>query len=137
MEDKNKLLVIIRIRGRPNVHHAISETLDRLRLKHVNNCILMRPDASSAGMLKKCENHVAYGEINDVCAKKLLAKYLPDINAEDILSGKSNPKEFKDQFPFRLKPPRHGFKSTKRSFTNGGSLGNMGEEVNKLLTRMI
>jgi len=39
---------------------------------------------------------------------------------------------------FRLTPPKGGFKrTTKRAWTDGGELGYRGDEINKLLRRMI
>ena len=36
-------------------------------------------------MIKKCENHVAYGEIDENTAKKLFKKYVPKILNEAVI----------------------------------------------------
>ncbi|MCL5423949.1 MAG: uL30 family ribosomal protein [Candidatus Marsarchaeota archaeon] len=136
MKDK-KLIAIVRIRGRVKISSAIEETLGRLRLYRVNNCVVLHADDSYKGMIKKCENHVAYGEIDESTAKKLFKKYVPNMNADDILNNKIDIKELKPYLPFRLTPPKRGYKAIKVSFNNGGSLGNMGEHINELLNRMV
>ena len=56
--------------------------------------------------------------------------------AEEIISGKSSLNDTEIKSVFRLNPPSKGFKSTKRHYPDG-SLGYRGEEINKLLSRMI
>ena len=54
-----------------------------------------------------------------------------------MLSGKIDAAKLKELMPFRLHPPRHGFRSTKLSIKQGGNLGYNGEKINALITRMI
>lgn len=138
-EAKNdKLVAVVRIRGRVNVRSDITETLDRLHLKRVNNCALIQlPNPSMQGMIHKCENYVSYGEIDEITLTKLLEKHAADLSAKDVLAGKYDAVKFKELMPFRLHPPRHGYKSTKLSVKNGGDLGYKGIEINKLIARMI
>lgn len=133
----NKLVSVVRVRGRVNVRSDITETLNRLNLKRVNNCVLLKVTNSYMGMLNKCHNHVAYGEVNEEALAKLLAKYAPDAKAKDVIDGKYDINKLKEMMPFRLHPPRHGYKSTKLSFTQGGSLGYQGEAINSLIKRMV
>ena len=137
-EAKNDTLVaVVRIRGRVNVRSDITETLNRLHLKRVNNCALVKQTPSLHGMIHKVENYVAYGELDEPTLTKLLAKYAPDVAAKDLLAGKFDSAKMKALMPFRLHPPRHGYKSTKLSIKNGGNLGYNGAEINKLITRMV
>lgn len=139
MDAKNqaeKLVAVVRIRGRVNVRSDITETLERLRLKRVNNCVLLTLTDSYKGMLNKCINHVAYGEIDGATLEKLLKK-AEGLTAEELVGGKYDRAKLKAQMPFRLHPPRHGYKSTKLSFKQGGSLGYMGADINKLISRMV
>ncbi len=139
MKDKelnNKLIAAVRIRGRVNVRGDITETLDRLRLKRVNNCVVIKVNDSYMGMINKCRNYIAYGEVNDETLSKLLEKGSIDMKPSDLEKAEDNEK-LKESLPIRLHPPRHGFKSTKLGFKQGGSLGYMGEEVNSLISRMI
>ena len=133
----DKLVAVVRVRGTVNVRSDISETLNRLRLKHPNNCVLLTLNKTYAGMLLKCINHVAYGEIDEANLTKLLEKKAEGLTAKELMSGKYDPVKLKEQMPLRLHPPRHGYKSTKLPFKQGGSLGYMGADINKLISRMV
>jgi large subunit ribosomal protein L30 len=132
----DKIIAAIRVRGRVNVRGDITETLNRLKLKRVNNCVLIKVDESYTGMLKKCNSYIAYGEVNDEVLSKLLDKTELSIKPEE-LSDKEKVKELREKLPIRLHPPRHGYKSTKLGFNQGGSLGYMGDYINNLISRMI
>ena len=135
MENK-KLLAVVRVRGTVGVRKDIAETLKRLRLNKVNNCIIMKPDESYIGMLNSCVNYVTYGEIEEQTLESLLKKNGIDSDYKSIME-KGIDKEMRSKFPFRLHPPRKGYKSVKRSVKNGGSLGYMGPEINSLIKRMV
>jgi large subunit ribosomal protein L30 len=134
---ESKLVAIVRVRGRVNVRHDISETLKRLRLNRVNNCTVVKLTPDYYGMLKNCESYVTYGEISKDTLERLVKNSRLKISASDIIEGKYDAKEFKKSLPFRLHPPRHGYKSTKRSVNEGGSLGYMGPKINNLIQRMV
>ncbi|ASI14192.1 50S ribosomal protein L30p [Candidatus Mancarchaeum acidiphilum] len=139
MKDKelnNKLIAAVRIRGRVNVRGDITETLDRLRLKRVNNCVVIKVNDSYMGMINKCSSYIAYGEVNEEVLSKLLEKGGIEMKPSDLEKAEDSDK-LKESLPIRLHPPRHGFKSTKLGFKQGGSLGYMGEEINGLISRMI
>ena len=58
--------------------------------------------------------------------------------SEAIVDEKIKYREIPEIKPvFRLNPPKKGFKGVKKSFTNRGSLGYRGKEINKLIERMI
>lgn len=130
-----KLVAIIRVRGHIKLDYSIEETLERLRLKRINNCTIVKLDDSYKGMLKKVQNHVAYGEVDRETMEQLFAKHLPDVDAKEFLEGKKMA-EMKESMPIRLHPPRHGYGSTKKHFNQGGSLGYMGSNINELIKRM-
>jgi large subunit ribosomal protein L30 len=134
---QNKIVAVVRIRGRVNVRGDIAETLDRLRLKRVNNCTILRVSDSYKGMLNMCSNYVAYGEVAPETLDRLLERSDLKFKASEILDGKQDMAAIKESMPFKLHPPRHGFKSTKLNFNQGGSLGYMGPEINKLINRMV
>ncbi|MCL4389566.1 MAG: uL30 family ribosomal protein [Candidatus Marsarchaeota archaeon] len=139
MEDKmkNRLIAAIRVRGRVNVRYDINETLDRLRLRRVNNCTLVKLTDSYYGMIKQCSSYIAYGEPNEETLKRLVEKGELGIKPEELMEGKYDYKELKKKLPIRLHPPRHGYRSIKRSVKQGGSLGYMGEGINNLIQRMV
>ncbi|MCL5100115.1 MAG: uL30 family ribosomal protein [Candidatus Marsarchaeota archaeon] len=132
----NKLVAIVRIRGRVNVRGSIAETLERLNLKRVNNCALVRVNDSYYGMIKKCNDYVSYGEIDAAILAKMLKKNGISADAKALVDG-GDLAAIKDAMPFRLHPPRHGFRSTKLGFRQGGNLGYMGDAINGLINRMI
>lgn len=134
---EGKLIAAVRIRGRVNVSHDITETLNRLRLKRVSNCVLIKANSSYSGMLATAKDRIAYGEIDKDTLAMLLAKYAKDFNAQDLIEGKTDMKELRKKMPFRLHPPRHGYKNTKLSHSQGGSLGYLGPSINGLIKRMI
>jgi large subunit ribosomal protein L30 len=133
----DRLVAIVRVRGRVNVRSDITETMNRMHLKRVNNCALVKLTESYRGMLVKCSNHVAFGEIDEPTLTKLLARHAKGLNAKELLDGKYDSAKMKELMPFRLHPPRHGYRSTKLPFKQGGSLGYMGSKINDLITRMV
>ena len=133
----NKLVAVLRIRGTVNVRGDITETLKRLNLKRVSNCTIIRVTDSYDGMLKKCSDYVAFGEIDEPTLTKLLERHAKGFTAKEIMEGKYDVEKFSACIPFRLHPPRHGYKNTKRNVNQGGSLGYMGPKINELLGRMV
>lgn len=134
----DKLVAVVRIRGTVNVRGDITETLKRLNLKHVSNCTVIKVNDSYDGMLKKVSNHVAFGEIDETTLEKLLTKHAEGaFTAKQVMEGKYDTEKFMELVPFRLHPPRHGYKSTKLNVNQGGSLGYMGPKINELIGRMV
>jgi large subunit ribosomal protein L30 len=134
--DKNSLVAAVRIRGHVGVRVDIEETLKRLNLKRPNNCVLLRPSAGYLGMLKKAANYIAYGEIDGDTLSKLVRRHAPG-SADTISNGTIKDADLKKLMPLRLHPPRHGFRSVRRGFSQKGSLGYMGKEINALVSRMV
>jgi large subunit ribosomal protein L30 len=134
---ENKIIAAVRVRGRVNVRSDINETLDRLRLRRVNNCVIIKMNDSYSGMINACHDYIAFGEPDEETIKRLVKKAGIDISPSDIIQGKYDQKALKAALPIRLHPPRHGYKSTKLSFKRGGSLGYMGKEINNLIQRMV
>ncbi len=141
MEEKEKLLAVVRVRGRVKVRHNIAETLDRLRLRRVNNLVLVNgSDAAYAGMLKKCKDYVTFGEISkETLAKLLSAKgaKVDEAGISALLSGKKSAKQLGIEMPFGMHPPRKGYEGVKKAYKSRGALGNRGAEIDKLITRML
>ncbi|MCL4385859.1 MAG: uL30 family ribosomal protein [Cyanobacteria bacterium] len=125
------------MRGRVNVRNSIAETMNRLNLKRVNNCILLKSTDVYYGMLKKCENYIAYGEVDELTLTKLFKKYKLNVDPKGLINSSFNIKDIKDKMPFRLHPPKHGYKNVMIHYRVGGSVGYMGAEINKLVNRML
>jgi len=138
---------IIRIRGEVGLDKDLKETLHRLRVRKKYSCVVL-PNVSKQqeGMIKKVKNCVAYGEINKELFEKLIEARGQPIDkkkkidskkaVEELTKGKSyqelNLKPF-----FRLHPPRKGINSKKHFGKEKGVLGDHGDEINKLLERML
>jgi large subunit ribosomal protein L30 len=134
---RGKVIAAVRVRGSVNVRGTILDTLQRLNLKHVNNCTIIKVNDPYLGMLKKCTNMIAYGEIDETTLGKLVSRYALNVDPKAVVSGKLDPKELKEKMPLRLHPPKHGYRSIKLHYNQGGALGYLGEDINKLITRMV
>lgn len=134
---RGKVIAAVRVRGCANNRGTIEDTLKRLNLKHANNCTIIKVTDPYLGMLKKCTNLIAYGEIDEATLGKLVTKYSLNVDPKAIVNGKLDPRELKEKMPLRLHPPRHGYRSIKLHYNQGGTLGYMGENINKLITRMV
>ena len=123
---------------------------------------LLENSPSTLGMLRAAKNLVAWGQVNPDVMEALLRKRaeregnkkldedfakvffkkenLADL-AKSIVAGEIGVKALwlagvKPRF--RLHPPKGGFKrSTRRAATDGGELGYRGEDINRLVKRMI
>jgi large subunit ribosomal protein L30 len=140
------MIVVIRIRGKVKLRETIEETLYRLGLRKKYSCILINEkDKVKIGMLKKVQDHVAFGEIDKPALIRLIEKRAKPIEkgkkinankiALEILNGKGLEELGIKKF-FRLHPPRKGLKSSKQKFPKG-NLGNYRKEINKLIERML
>ncbi|MEM0372591.1 MAG: 50S ribosomal protein L30 [archaeon] len=146
------MFAAIRIRGKVGVRKDIEDTMQMMLLKNVNNCVVLPENETSKGMLQKVKDYVTYGEIKPETYEKMLMKwgrttsggrvtleYLKEkkVTAKELFEGKKKYKEAGIKQPFRLHPPRKGFKSTKKPFSLKGDLGYRKEKINELLERMI
>ncbi|MEM3827574.1 MAG: uL30 family ribosomal protein [Candidatus Micrarchaeaceae archaeon] len=133
---KGNLIAVVRIRGRVKVRRDIQETLDRLHLKKPNNCIIIKATEAYMGMIKKANDYIAYGEVDEGVLEKLIKKY--KINAQPAdFSEASKVKEIKEHFPIRLRPPRRGHREIKKGYAEHGALGYRGKDINNLIRRMM
>ena len=145
-EDYKKMIAIIRIAGKVKIKAVIEETLQRLRMGNKFTCVIIdEKDEIKLSMLKKVKDYVAYGEIDKSMLVRLIEKrgQLIDKNkkidaekiADEIISGKKSIDLGIKPF-FRLHPPRHGLKSSKKQFPRG-VLGNHKDQINKLIEKML
>ena len=129
-----------------------------LRLHHINHCVLIPDTPAYLGMIRKVKDYVAYGEIDSEILGTILTtrgrltgnlrltdEYVKENSkfadikalAAAICAGEASMTDVPELKPvLRLHPPRKGFKSIKRTFQQGGALGNYGSEINSLLYRM-
>jgi ribosomal protein L30/L7E len=115
------MIAVIRIHGEVKIRKAAVETLNRLNLKKKYTCIVLeKPNEIEMGMINNVKDFVAYGEIDKETYKKLVEA-----------RGQQGTKFF------RLHPPRGGIDSKKHFGVDKGVLGNNGNEISKLLLRML
>lgn len=158
MENPQKCLVVVRIRGVSDIRGDIQDTLKMLNLNRNCNATIIDDRPSYQGMLKKAQSYITWGEptketvirllkergrttgnkkLTDEHAQKLGYKNLEEL-AEAIYSLKVQLKDLKDVKPvFRLHPPKKGYKGTvKKSWQASGAAGYRGEAINDLIKRM-
>ncbi len=123
-------VAVILIRGMNKSSSEKKATLRMLKLYKKNSCGVYDKTPSMVGMIKKVENHIAWGEIDDSTIKELESKR----GEKQKKDGKEVLKPF-----FRLSPPKGGFerKGTKTTFALGGALGYRGDKINDLIRRML
>jgi len=104
-------LVAVKIRGSIDAKRGIQKTIQSLSLTKTNKAIVMENTDSNQGMLRKAKDYIAYGEVSDETAEKVSEKV-------------------------HLSSPSGGFKSTKRQYHQGGSLGKR-DDMETLLGKML
>ena len=137
---------IIRIHGMIKVKENVSETLYRLRLRKKYTCVLIDERPETLGMIKNIKDFVAYGEIDEKTLVELLkarGKMIGDAKgkvkdpekvAKELIAGKKL-EDLKIKPFFGLHPARGGIDS-KHHYPKG-VLGNHGENLSKLIMRML
>jgi len=150
---------VIQVRSTIKSAKGVRETLEHMRLHTVNHLVLLSENASTKGMLQKVKDYVTYGDIDAktlaevlrkrgrlVGNKRLTDEYVKantkygniEELANAILKGEAKISDVKDLKPvFRLHPPHKGYEHLKRHYTVGGSLGDRGKDINRLIARMI
>jgi len=146
------MYAVVRMRGVAGVRKEIEDTLKMLRLKSVNNCVVVPETESYKGMLEKIKDVATYGEMEKEMLVKLLEKrgrmgsqridpkklkYNSFVKiAEDMINNKIKLNDIGINPVFRLTPPSKGFNSVKLHYPKG-DLGYRGKDINNLLERMI
>ena len=161
-EDISKLFFAVRIRGAPGMKGKILDTLKMLRMHKVNHGVLVWGTPSYKGMLVKCKDYIAYGEIDEKTLIRLLRvrgkvegnktlteEHIKNLTnyknfrelAKALLRGEIQYRErdiYKIKPIFRLHPPRKGHRgSIKKHYNEGGTLGNIGSYINEVIHKML
>lgn len=152
------LVAILRVRGPVKIKKDIEKAMSLLNLTRANHCVLYNDSNYLKGSLRKIKDYVTWGEISQEVLKKLLVKRGYVYSSENkllsfndffnkdqdkvissIFNGDKTIKELNIKPVFRLKPPSKGYdrKGIKKSFVEGGALGNRQEKINDLLKKMI
>ena len=151
-----KMFAVIRMAGNVGMTRKIRDKLKILGLHAVNNCVVLPDTPSYRGMITRIRDYVAYGTIDmETLAamlekrgrtednKRLSEKTLKVMGcktteelAKVLVEGKTTMKAAGLKRIFRLTPPSHGFKSTRKQWPRG-DLGDRKEAINELIERMI
>jgi large subunit ribosomal protein L30 len=117
-------IAVVLVRGIINVKPGVKTTLQRLRLKRKNNCVILSKTPQVMGMIQKVKDYVTWGEVTAE-TKALLVKIMKRKGGKVKVA--------------QLQPPRKGFgrKGIKVPFTIGGALGNRDQKINELIQRMV
>lgn len=150
-------IIAVRIRGTAKVRKEIQDTLVMLNLTKPHHAVVIDDRPTYAGMLNKAKDYITYGEIEQSVLeallrkwariegnKKISEKYVKERAGQTIAKFTVSVMKFETELDelgikkvFRLHPPRKGYKSIKRAFSQGGSLGYRGSHINDLVRRMI
>jgi len=141
------LFAVIRVRGSVNVNRPMKDTMEMLRLRRINNCVVVPADQTFKGMLKKAQNFLTWGEIDQETLEKLVwkrgrllgDKRLEKTKAKSVAQRIIKERTLKEtdiKPVFRLTPPSKGHKPVKRLYPKG-ACGYRGRHINELLKRMI
>lgn len=150
------LLAIVRIRSLIDRNPDVRKTVDLLKLRKVNTCVIYPDNESIRGMLKVASQVLTYGEIEKQTLIELLKKR-GRISGDRALDeailkkyGYNSLEELADKIfqegkipsfikpYFKLHPPRGGLKrSIKKYWEQKGELGYRGKAINDLILRML
>ncbi|MEM4841333.1 MAG: uL30 family ribosomal protein, partial [Nanopusillaceae archaeon] len=78
------LIAAIRLRSGIKAPREVKDTLMLLNLRYIYNCVLLEPNKSTLGMLKKVKNYICYGEIDKDVLVLLLKKRLRKIGDKKV-----------------------------------------------------
>lgn len=117
------MIAAIRIRGEQGVRADVRDALESLRLRRKHVCVILKESPETLGQLRKCKDFITWGEVSEETLKLLEPR-------KEATDGKEY---------YRLHPPRGGFerKGIKKTFPEGGVLGNRGRKINDLIAKMV
>ena len=148
---------VLRVRSPRDKQRKAEDTLKMLRLERVNHCTIIPDDKEHKGMLNRVKDIVTWGEVDkDTLVKLLTHRSTLDGGLNDDIVSENTDYDSIEEFAeaylngkvdlddieglknlFRMHPPKGGYKSVKKPFNTGGSLGYRGENINDLLQRML
>lgn len=120
---KTTKIIVLRIKGKIDIHPDIKRTFDELKLDRKFACRVLEDKPEVIGMIKKIQDYIAYGEVDEETLKQLMEK-----------RGKEGKKDVKQTF--HLQPPRGGFKKSLKFMWPKGILGKNGK-INELVMKML
>jgi large subunit ribosomal protein L30 len=158
-KEKGQCLALIRLRGEVGVDKEFEYTFQLLHLTRKNHVTLLEATKSNLGMIQKIKDYSTWGEVIPETISLLLKKRgrlrgnkkLTDDYVKNELGFSSITELAQALYDseinfwnlsnikpvFRLHPPRKGFRKSIRKPYPNGELGYRGEEINKLIFRMM
>lgn len=166
VEPEAKVAIVIRIRGIIGISPKVRKILRLLRLRQIHNAVFVKLNKASINMLRLVEPYIAYGYPNlktvrelvykrgfgkvnkqrvPISDNRVVEKVLGEkdiICCEDLIHeiftcGPNFKQAANFLWPFKLSSPVGGFRKKLLHFNEGGDAGNRGEEINKLIRKMI
>lgn len=163
---EEKLVFVIRVRGTIGVSPKVKKILQLLRLRQIHNATFVRINAATEKMLRLIEPFIAYGYPNLKSVKDLIYKRgfgkvsgqripissntvvkaglggkfecIEDVIHEIYTVGDDFKQASNFLWPFKLNCPRGGFRGKMLNHHNeGGSCGQQGDKINKLIKKML
>jgi large subunit ribosomal protein L30 len=152
------MYVLIRLRGGVNTRPEIKDTLRMLRLNQINHAVVVEDTPNYRGMIHVAKDYIAFGKLDaptlaimlenrgklvggdpltdEYVAKNSQFKSIKEF-AEAVAAGQATLKDMPGLNPvFRMHPPRKGHAGIKRTYQQGGALGNYGEDIAALVEKM-
>ncbi|PSS07558.1 60S ribosomal protein like [Actinidia chinensis var. chinensis] len=162
---ESKLLFIIRIGGKNDMHPTTRKFLYSLRLRRIFSGVFVKANERTVDILQRVQPYVTYGypnlkSVKDLIYKKGLGKIdkqrtpLTDNNIieqelgkygilciEDIVNEVATVgPHFKEVTsflcPFTLNRPEKALKGKKKLYEDGGDTGNRKDQINELISKM-
>ncbi|KAE8022342.1 hypothetical protein FH972_008147 [Carpinus fangiana] len=162
---ESKLLFVIRINGKREMHPKTRKVLYNLRLRKIFSGVFVKANEGIIEKLQKVEPYVTYGypnlkNVKEMIYKKGYAKIdnqrvpLTDNNIIEQALGKygviciedivheiaSVGPHFKEVtnflYPFNLNKAEGGLQGTKTLYKQGGDTGNREDQINELISKM-
>jgi large subunit ribosomal protein L30 len=152
------MYAVVQVRGLVKTRREIIDTLEMLRLHHINHCVIVPDTPEYLGMIRKVKDFVAYGEVDAAVLETILStrgrlignrpltdEYVKSHSPYPTIAdyalalsrGEATLRDIPGLKPvIRLHPPRKGYRTLKRTYQQGGALGYYGSEINTLLYRM-
>ena len=148
--------IVVRVRGGIHARRDIVQTLEQLHLRRPNHATVVPEEPSYAGMLFAVQGYVTWGDADAPTVEMLLQNRgetvagerlsaaggtprsglsVPALANEVTTSGLARVGALKPRI--RLKPPKGGWRSTKKPFAVGGALGYRGPKIAELVRRMV
>eukprot|EP01035_Chromulina_nebulosa_P019069 gene19069-24891_t len=164
---EEKVVFVIRIRGINGVSPKVKKILQLFRLRQIHNGVFVKVNSATIKMLRLVEPYIAYGYPNLKSVRALVYKRgfgklngqriplssnkviqaglghlgiqaVEDIVHEIYTEGPNFKAVSNFLWPFKLTSPRGGYTGKKLNhFAEGGSCGQQGVKINKLIKKTI